>query len=481
MQSQEPETNSHPSDSLTIDLDVFDDVSKLNNLLREMHLISEEGDKLQSCFLKTVSKTTYVATIPTELVRSTDENTAVFTVDNKFHYLLYIYLSCKLPAIKLKKQFLESEQFEICWQNNIGHNIIESISQCFDDVANQTFDSKYLDIHSQFFAPSGAGKREMYRERIGDDKRLNGWSKFLPQWGIKFTLPFFNNKNVSQAIPLYKCSKYRIQYKAKFKLNLKDLIRIRARDNKDSNDWRCIKFNMKYVDTNANNGKIDLPRVWGRYANVTKYELDQSKKHKHVFYIEDVIRHTGETDKDGCADLILKSKDPVKAIFPLFQKKNDSVNLSWPSNYTTNTVDIDKGWNPLEQLSLKYGAISRIGWLDGGHFDNIESIKFFPSSPYHRGYTAISIAIDPNTSRKTSSGRIFDNELDCKLYVKVGNTDPYNIVPSTKSKDVVVEDDGRVIIPELEDSTSMQIVDQNIDRYVLYVYLLVTKKISMND
>ena len=398
-----------------------------SNFQKQLHLPRDTEEDMISQFHRTFIKVLFSAQVP-QVLKRTEEGAGayVYHANPKFDFLKYIYMRTPLPAIEVKEKWVKTVQ--ICWPHNIGHNISTKTTHCFDDNPVQSFDPISLDISSQFFARSGAGKRTASKVNIGAIGLLEKWNSSLPRWVLNVNLPFSHGKHNTQATPLFMCSKSRVTYKSEFRLQIIELLRMRVRDDPDKNKkWKWTeldKVTTGYLNTEAN---IPIPQIWGRYAKITDAEKAAWMESPKSYYIEDMPAFQAQNKyKYGeDAKVLLSTTDPVKAILWVAQSVQ-AVKTRNFSNYTTNNKDHKKGWNPIMSFGLKYGSIVRVPDMPIDHFSRAEPSNQFPSAPDEEGYAGYAISDNPNNFRSAESGVTMPADLQCTAYFKIGDTNPFN-------------------------------------------------------
>jgi len=455
------------------------EIDTLTTLQKKYHHPEEDDEKIPPRFSFNVVKTPWSVNILEELTSTASKGGIVvdFVANSKFDYITYVYLTQKIRSFRIIEEALG--KVEICLPHNLGHHITRSGSCMLDGNVIQQLDETWLDIQSQFFMKPG--HREHYNVMIGNVPFLERWGDSIPEYTLTIPQPFYHC-NDRLALPLHLESLSKVTYKYELRRKISDIVRMRVRVDEDS-EWTEIPFNKKYIEGVRKDEMLELPAMWGRYILITDSERNWRKEEVDIVtgipnkpakvYAENIIKVTqSNTSQLGQSiEMQLNSPLPVKAIF-LVAKNMDAASVNNHSNYTTNANNLLEGWNPISNIGLFYGGVSRIPDMDHIHFDMAEPFYRFRSPPCEPGYSAYSFGYD-TTSLHADVGVVF-NAIgnQAKISVRLDDTEP----SMSTSKDSFKEQNGDVFIPEeFHKSNVKNYVGGS--KYKVSAYLLVTTEI----
>ena len=418
--------------------------------------------------------------------------------NGKFSFLLFTELKTLLPALEIKDEYKESyieskhdpndkttdrkPRIEMCWPNNLFHNIIiEGILTTDDDIPIQRLDSVWLDIVSGFYMKSGPGKAGLYDQMIGNIPFLTDWSTELKSYPILCPQPWYYAAHTKKALPLvYHQSLSSVTHQYKFRNNIENLIRMRAKAGPNG-EWKEFKFNKSYVyevDKEDMTLKIGMD---GMYSEVGESEKEFHKTNGHHTYYGDVIS-IDTTNKYSLGEPIvqpIQGDSPVKAIFWMAENSiARSVNNY--SNYTTDPSKVEFGWNPVSFTEIKHGELSR-DKIPSYQSDRSEPWHYFPSFPKDPGYNAISIGYATWSPIAVDVGIVLAKKFNnTTINVQLGETHPRSY--HRKNEDIPELANGNIKIKELQPITSSRHKNKNKkkDRYFLRTRLYVTREITFS-
>ena len=492
------------------------DFENLTNLQRNMYLsealdnsitnrtpyVSEnDNEVIGSKFYIKPKKTTMYSDIIEKMTSSpgaVDEYN--YIINDKMDFINYIYMTKKIPGIKVKDTFKDNVQ--ISWTHNLGHNIIESFELLIDSDPKQTITNTWLDICSQFFINND--HRKNYRKNIGDEKYSSSWTNVKNNgtkgkvWGtelfpftVKVPLPF--SFDVAKTpFPIFLSNQSKVLIKGKFKSKFSQLLKMRIRD---GNEWQERPFDWRVLEGIQNEyyAMIDPPELYTCYSKITKEEKNywydsfqndkksnvESPKKTYKYYYNDIIINSYDklyTSSEPFNDT-LSSKSPTKGIFWVAQN-NKGLDYNNYSNYTTNPFDISMGKDPIEKVGIKHtGTASRCKDMESYHFVDMVSYYRLPSSPYAKGYGAMPFSKNMLTI-DADIGPIFD-QIKTSLSLVLGD----GVETGKKLKDI--KDDAllKSILEKSDDE------DKSNNKYKIFIFTVIMKqfqfsiadKIKVND
>ncbi|HSW76549.1 MAG TPA: major capsid protein [Candidatus Saccharimonadales bacterium] len=453
------------------------EINSLNEFQKNLHFPSYDNEPLLSKFHRAYIKTTWYCSTLLPL-KSTDEGEdVIYAINPTFHYLMYTYLRFVLPPIKVKAEFID--KIKICWCHNVGTNIIKNASFKEDDRDYQSFDSIWTDDYFQYFMLPGAGKRRNHRIGIGNIDILEDWTTVLPYYPINVDQPWYYGEDTASAFPiLYRNSQNRAEHRYTFRRKIADLLRMQILDNK-TNQW--VSVNPAKHMTKLDYGRyitVQKPTLWGQYAYITDKEIETHKcsaKPKEI-YIKDVEICDSENENSfGTKSVItLHCKNPCLAIFWKAQNM-DAEELNNHSNYTSNSEDLYRGWDPISKMTLRYGTTNKLNNMDSDHFNIGESRKHFPSSPNEAGYHAYSFAW--NSSNYHGEPGVVLCNLNASLICNISDNDIYNM---SYQSDIHLNSD---VENESLDHDLLRLIEPKVKtkgpKFITRVRLLVLKKLTI--
>lgn len=369
------------------------DLATKTKFQEEIHEPKTENELIMSNFIRSFRKSTWYSHMPVKLSAAANEDTVTYTVSDAFDYLLYTFLRQKLPALRVKKEYIN--QVRICWCHNIGHNIIESANLRFDDEVAQTIDSTWCDIFSQHFVPSE--KWDHYKISIGSIPQLENWSTSLPEHTINAPQPWFYSRDRSLALPLFLCSLVKVTHQYKRRMRITDLLRMQIRKSPDD-PWVDRPTNLRFIQ-GAGDGNLKTPELWGRYAYLTEDEREYNRcMRRHVFYTNDVVgcKQINSSSFGQNATVELDCKTPCLTTFWVAENMA-AKRFNNYSNYTTCTDDVYQGYNPIDNTSLEYSGVKRLDRIPSDVLTMMEPYYHLPSAPREAGYNSYSFAYDPTS------------------------------------------------------------------------------------
>jgi hypothetical protein len=255
-------------------------------------------------------------------------------------------------------------------------------------------------------------------------------------------------------------------------------MKILGKDNK----WKSVprKKMHTYLDIEAD-APLNTPELWGRYAYVTDKEISAHKclTKPRVMYIKNVEAHdvTNPNRYGTIADINLKCNHPCLALFWVAENRDATLIHNY-SNYTTNTDDLYRGWDPIKTTSLEYGNTVILKNMPSDHFNIAESREHFLSSPSERGFHALSIAWN-SANVNADTGIVFSSPKigGAKLFCRIDNTDIF----ADKSNPVVNEDEDSDHLDYQDDESRTELFDEVNPNFITRVRLLIIKKFTIEE
>lgn len=468
---------SDPNNVVKIDLGTLTEFQSALHL-HDDHNREEEIDSRFSCEFK---KTSWSTSILVQLNSRDEGEWIVYEASPKFNYLLYTCIRQRLLALKVREEYKGLVQ--ICWPHNTMLNYNKLGLLCFDDDVAQTVDDIWFNIYYQHYMDGGAGKRDHFNLMIGNINYLQEWTDHLPECVCLLPQIWYYCKNEALAIPLFMCSLSKVTHKYKFRNNLNEFLRMRARTDHEA-EWEEIPFDSSLIEGCPSDNKLPCPELWGRYAQVTDSEINWRKEDNKIntIYIDDIGRWSSEDYKSYGSPITidLHFENPCKAIFWVAENLEATANRNY-SNFTTNSNDIASGWNPFASGKLLYGSVERIPELDSDFFDRMEPWYRFPSAPCEPGYNSHSFAYKTGELGSDIS-IVFESsklKLNAKLVLKLGNTDPF--LKQIRNKQVDDINKSYSIIADKIRKKKESKDDNNEPKFKVHARFLLMKKIKFTN
>lgn len=471
-----------------------EELLSINDFQKEIHYNDADSDDgIEADHYRKFIKSTWYSSVLTKLECTQDGAETIYRLNNSFHFLKYTYLHFNVPAVKVKADFLG--RIRICWCHNLGINISQQATFKEDDDTYQTFDKTWGDIYPQYYQEAGAGKRENFNVGVGNVDILEEWTEYLPAHPITIDQPWFYTMNPFPIWP--KMSATKAEHRYTFRRKVTDLLRMEAKTKEKDKDgnaiWRPITKNLyKYIDI-VGSAEIPIPELWGRYSYVTDRELewyitcdadkrDEDGSQSRIFYTRDIISCDiqNPVKYKSIADIDLASQNPCLAFFWVAENC-DATAIHNFSNYTTNTNDLYKGWDPVKWTTFKYGNTTYLDKMPSEHF-NIAQSKHFPSLPSETGYHAYSYSNYSNNFNG-EIGIVFDNlTKKASLKCQIDNGDLFlNKSGETNNINEDDEDDDFEIESAKEITKSVTNPAYDSPEFILRVRLLIMRKFTIHS
>ncbi len=457
-----------PVDSVKTSVITYENVTEFQHRL---HSPTSDDEIIPSKFFCEIRKTSRSTHVPCPLTRTSESNLDVYTATSKFDYLMYTYLATTLPAIRIKEN--RRDKVEICWTRNPFHNIIRHGSLRFDGDSGPEIPGGWLDIHCQFFMKSGARFPQHYDYMIGNVSCLVKWSSYLPKFPISSPQPWYYSESISQAIPLFLCSMGGVSHVYDFRLELKDLIRMRAKLKDGS--WHDIQYNQSHII--ADTFTVPTPIMIGRYSKISPPEIEWHKEISHEV-VATTVMHFGTNNPNTAGDDVpikIHTNTPVRALFFVAECQL-ARELNNRSNYTTNPYDSSRGFNPIRRVTHRYN--SKPALIQKGYqADRIEPWYHALSAPGEMGYNMYSHSYNSG-SLNADIGLTYTQKLGAELYFYIDSSNPFdNDYVSNCDSDLEIIDD---ILEKAVNRSSEKIVGKD-KHYYIHAYTLTCNIINFTN
>jgi hypothetical protein len=297
-------------------------------------------------------------------------------------------------------------------------------------------DNHMLNIY--FGVLDDAKRRPILSKMVGNIPSLIDWQTRLHEFPTQVPQPLFYSEHLRLSFPLLFCSSVCIAKQTyKLRPNVGSLLRVQLREREgDDHSWKDVAFKETFVT-----GKTTLPQpeLFARYGFVSQTERNYflSKDEYSVYYGGVVMQDADNSSSFGkTVSMTVQTARSVKAAFFVAENMNASVRRNY-SNYTTNPLEPDEGWNPISNVSLSYPDGTVYFNLPSDHFDRASHYYDFNGSPASAGYNAMSFTNDIS-SHTTDISAPFQGKV---FKFDISNTDP-SIIPidTTTSYDDEPED-----------------------------------------
>lgn len=417
------------------------DASTMSKLQKTIHNSPDSSGEIRMHFTHEFCHKTWFWQTPLQMPMTPSGDKVVYTVHKNYHFLLYQYMRQTLPAIRIKKAY--RDKYRICWPHNVGTNIIKTGMFKLNDDIVQRIDSVWCDIHAMFYMKPGF--RDHYNECVGNVPYLEDWNTSMPQYITNVVQPFYNCRDISQAFPILMCHKDVIKFEYTFRDDITKVLRMQQYSDK-AKRWVDIVPRKDVLQGISSSGKLPIPELWGRYANVGTEEYEHHKfalmcpdeqqikiwNTTHTYYTRDIISSDSKNSRSfgEIETLELNCKTPCLALHWVAANA-DAVRFNNYSNYTTQTHSLYGGRNPCATVDLTYDGNHHLKNLDADHFCKIEPFQHFDSAPSEPGYNGYSFAQYP-MGLDAEVGVVLNK---AKFDVQISDTDLYVVDDSDDTKD----------------------------------------------
>lgn len=440
----------------------------LSAFQRRLHLPEKEGEVVPSRFSHRYKKTSWSSTITRKVVSTPTSDGTIYSISNKFDFLLGVYMVATIPSLEVVGRYQGS--IKVCWTSNIFHNMIKEAELCFDGSPAQYQDSHWLDIYAQELMNVDYSKKLMYNDAIGNRGYLQEWNTFIPSDTLSFYPPWYFCSHAVLAIPLFNCSLSVVTMKYKMRLKLSELVRMKGMNREG--EWKNIAYNQKYMIGKGDG--IEKPDMFARYSTISDSERKWRKTLVHRVLIDGIIKTSSEEHYGygSTASMSLKSREIIKRVFWVAENVNAST-YNCHSNYTTNSEDLTRGYNPVSDRKLSYGTVQRDPKMSSVHWDTADPFMTLSTVPTVAGYNSSSFA--HNSDCINADNGLVTDKLEANMTIWIKNTDPFlNRDVSTVEKD---EEDG-VLYPEETSGNEGEVLGDPNARFRIHCYMLVTRELK---
>ena len=369
-----------------IDLATFDEIEK--------YLYG--GHDATAYFVRETRKATWFTQVPVVLSRAAGSpgfgQEWSVAISRAGDYMLHTWLRLTLPAITA------AEGVTLRWTRNLMHNIIRECSITFNDLIAARFDNYHLDFWAAFTVPEG--KRNAYKNMIGDIDELIQPAATLPTAVLNLPLPFFYSRDSGVALPTAALPYNEMRINFYFR------------------DWNQLLISQTgtggttegrevVASASFENGTIPVlgsTQVWANYAIVSNDERKRMACAPRDILIEQVQtapRQSFTPATNAQQSFDIRFSHAIKVLF--FAVRNSTFAAEGSNYVTTSPVqeaDImnwspDGGANdPIGQTSLIYENTNRLAQMGSDYFSLVNPWYHAPVIPTVTGYHSYSYSLD---------------------------------------------------------------------------------------
>jgi len=370
-----------------IDLATFDEIEK--------YLYG--GPDATAYFVRETRKATWFTQVPVVLSRSAGSpgfgQEWSVSISRAGDYMLHTWLRVTLPEVTG-----DAAGTKLRWTRNFMHNLIRECSITFNDLIAARFDNFHLDFWAAFTVPEG--KRNGYKNMIGDIDQLTQPVNVLPSAVLNLPLPFFYSRDSGVALPTAALPYNEMRINFYFR-EWEQLLIVQSDDGTDA-EGRTVASTANLKDGRP--PVLGQTQVWANYAIVSNDERKRMACAPRDILIEQVQTapkqsFTPSTNKQQSFDI--RFSHAIKVLF--FAVRNSTYTAEW-SNYVTtspvlvnNQIDfsIENGANdPISVTSLIYENTNRLAQMGSDYFSLVNPWYHAPVIPCDTGYHSYSYSLD---------------------------------------------------------------------------------------
>ena len=377
-----------------IDLATFDEIEK--------YLYG--GPDATAYFVRETRKATWFTQVPVVLSRAAgspgfNQEWSV-SISRAGDYMLHTWLRVTIPEVT-SSNITSPNGIKLRWTRNLMHNLIRECSITFNDLIAARFDNYHLDFWAAFTVPEG--KRNGYKNMIGDIDQLTQPSVSLPSATLNLPLPFFYSRDSGVALPTAALPYNEMRINFYFR-EWNQLLIWQDSTGNDNVDGR------KVVTTEQLKGNVPpvlgQTQVWANYAIVSNDERKRMACAPRDILIEQVQtapRQTFVPATNSQPSYDIRFSHAIKVLF--FAVRNTSFQAEG-SNYVTTSPVMDGGTfkidftpdtganDPISVTSLIYENTNRLAQMGSDYFSLVNPYYHSPVIPAETGYHSYSYSLD---------------------------------------------------------------------------------------
>ena len=449
------------------------ELSALTDIQKHFHGLNDETSEVTSLLTYELVKSCPLAICTHELSQTKKSNKYVFDVENSFDFLCMTYLTHSLKRIEVDPKFENVIQIRLV--KNFMHHLIKSATLIFDDEIRQSFDNIFLDDWFQFFIPEG--KKRAYSTMCGNVKKLRKWGTVIPDHKNSLPLPFYYQV-LGNALPLFYNSLSSVKHIFEFEDQAYKLIEVMGKKKPEqgssSSDavWRPVPPQAKYLKEKSK--KLNMPRLFGKYANISDMERKDRKSGTIEILVMDMIKNDAQNRIPFGTSKTVNLRSGYPCTFIMWKAAHvQASKLNIRSNYTSNAISPDDGQNPCIIATFKHTGGLRDTTEDEIHYSNMEP-WYHAHNPIDVGFNAKSLSLKP--LRRGPDGGLVFNKVEATMNVTICGKQFKQIISklsssSTKSQIDYIEDEDDEVT-SLSDDRS---------QFTLYVRGIVKKVVTINN
>ena len=436
------------------------EISKTSKLQEELY--GEDGSEVHSIFYWEYVRKARSGHMYLKMTRKPRSDDYSFEVDNKhFNYLLYSELWQSLPEIRVAPKFKDIVQ--VSWPSNVGLNLVRRANLSTETSTIQSIDNVWILMHAQHFMNLD---RQHFFRLIGNVRELTEWNTRLPAYQLTVPQCWDYCRDYGRALPIGLAREDTISHLYEMRRKISSLLRIRV---KQDDKWietklSACRFKEPVLVGLDSDTDLPAPELYGCYGKSLPSELEWRSEQPNLFYTHDVIEIPDQLRHEAGKrfQIPLEIEAPCVAIFFAAEpiKALDSNNYS---NYTNDPSNIEAGGNPFSRVALMYGNSYRLPEISAHYTSELVPARFFPITPYHRGYNVISIGFSPNAIDTDVTSSL--KTLNAKMVLELSR-------PGQEEEEAKDDD---ILIRPLDDSQGKG------PFYDIHVRLLVYRKISFSN
>ena len=278
------------------------------------------------------------------------------------------------------------------------HNLVREATITFNDLIAARFDSYHLDFWSAFTVP--AGKRNGYKNMIGDFDDLNNNATTLPATTLNLPLPFFFTRDSGVALPTAALPYNEMRMNFQFR-SLEELLVVSDDSKVASSEPPRVPLNTNTHLAGSTLPRISKSQVWANYAIVSNEERKRMACAPRNILIEQVQTiNASSYDPSSRTSFDLRFAHAIKVLF--FAVRNSTHKSEW-SNYKVYSPLTDANHNvnfdhddidPIKDTSLVYENTNRLAQMGSDYFSLVNPYYHAPFIPQETGYHMYSYSLD---------------------------------------------------------------------------------------
>jgi len=377
-----------------IDLATFDEIEK--------YLYG--GPDATAYFVRETRKATWFTQVPVVLSRAAGSpgfgQEWSVSISRAGDYMLHTWLRVTIPEVT-SSQLTGPNIVYLRWTRNLMHNLVRECSITFNDLIAARFDSYHLDFWSAFTVPEG--KRNGYKNMIGDIDQLTQPSTVLPSATLNLPLPFFYSRDSGVALPTAALPYNEMRINFVFR-DWDQLLIWQAGEGDGDTDGRRVPRTEELKGGVP--PVLGQTQVWANYAIVSNDERKRMACAPRDILIEQVQTaprqaFTPATNSQQSFDI--RFSHAIKVLF--FAVRNSTFTAEWSNYVTTSPVQdattkkvnftVETGANdPISATSLIYENTNRLANMGSDYFSLVNPWYHAPVIPSETGYHSYSYSLD---------------------------------------------------------------------------------------